>query len=103
MISASIEKSPARSTLQRYGERRERTRASSLRCRLVHMISIWRSRQQAAPRVLSAVRQGARAQGLPPLETGRLRAEAGSARTAVRRFSTMRKRSRLSRRGCSGL
>ena len=47
---------PLPGDLTKIGERRERTRASSSTSSRSHMISTWRSRQQAAPIRLSAVR-----------------------------------------------
>jgi hypothetical protein len=62
-------------------------RSSRRRRRGGQMISSWRSRQQAIPRVLSAVRHGATAHGFGPLgASGRLR-RGGAGRGKRRRTS----------------
>ena len=86
IISASKASSLPRLTLQRYGESLDRTRASKLWSDLGQRTSTWRSRQQAEPRLWSAVAHGAIEQGFTsdrsPSRTGRVLA-GGRAATAA--------------------
>jgi hypothetical protein len=94
IISTSKASSLPRLILHRYGESLDRTRASSRSSDLEQRISTCRSRQQAEPRLWSAVVHGAIEQGFTsdrsPSRTGRLRCGVRTGTEASRWFSTSR-------------